>query len=154
MPALHIIYASTSGHTEFVIQTLAAFLKEKAPQVTVDIQRAEQATKEDLARGDVILLASGTWNTGGVEGQPNLHMVEFLEKSAGVDLSGKKMALIGLGDTRYYYTARCLEGLQQYRAASKAAQLLPPLVIVNEPYGQEDKVRVWGDKLVQAMMGK
>lgn len=155
MPSLHIVYASTSGHTEFVVETLAAFLKEKAPSVTVEVQRAELVKPEDLQRGDALLLASGTWNTGGVEGQLNPHMHELLlTRAAAVTLEGKPMAFMALGDTRYYYTARAAERFQQFRTAHKGAQLLPPFVLVNEPYGQEEKVREWGTKLVAALSGK
>ena len=151
MSTLHIIYASTSGHTEHVVHTLVSFFKEKAPQVAVEVQRAEQAKPEDLKRGDVLLLASGTWNTGGVEGQANPHMEDFFSRAEGMDLQGKPMAFIALGDTRYYYTARAAEHFQQFRLAAKGTQLLPPLIIVDEPYGQEGKVCTWGEKLVAAL---
>ncbi len=152
MSTLHIIYASTSGHTEHVVNTLVSFLKEKAPHVAVEVQRAEQAKPEDLRRGDVLLLASGTWNTGGVEGQANPHMAELFARAGDVDLHGKPMAFIALGDSRYYYTARAAEYLQRFRMAAKGTQLLPPLIIVDEPYGQEAKINAWGEKLVAALL--
>ncbi len=71
---LSIIYASTSGHTEHVIDTLIAALEKTAPDLRIIKQRAEQSTLEDLTKGDVLLLASSTWNTGNVEGQLNPHM--------------------------------------------------------------------------------
>ncbi|MFA6038729.1 MAG: flavodoxin family protein [Candidatus Peribacteraceae bacterium] len=151
MTSLHIFYASTSGHTEFVVRTLEAFLKESAPQVAVETGRVEKAKPEDLRRGDALLLASGTWNTGGVEGQPNPHMAVFLEAVKGVDLKGKPMAFIALGDSRYYYTARVAEHFQRFRMAKEGKQLLPPLIIVDEPYGQEERIRAWGKKLAEVM---
>ncbi|MDD4319331.1 MAG: flavodoxin family protein [Candidatus Peribacteraceae bacterium] len=155
MSSLHIIYASTSGHTEFTVETLAAFLREQAPDIAVEVQRAESAQPEDLKRGDALLLASGTWNTGGVEGQLNPHMYDFLvDRATNVDLGGKPVALIALGDTRYHYTARAAEHLQQFRIKHNGTQLLPPFVLVNEPYGQEEKIRAWGGKLIAALHGK
>jgi len=35
---------------------------------------AEKTQPQDLLSGDVLLLASSTWNTGGIEGQLNPHM--------------------------------------------------------------------------------
>jgi hypothetical protein len=74
VPALHIIFASTSGHTEFVVDMLIEELKIEAPEWSTEKQRAEDAKPEDLQKGDVLLLASASWNTGGIEGQLNPYM--------------------------------------------------------------------------------
>ena len=140
--SLRIIYASTSGHTEYVVGIVAAAI----PGAVAT--RVERATPESLLEGDVLLLASGTWNTGGAEGQLNPHMHAFLlEKAKGADLRGKKVAVIGLGDARYRYTARAGELLQRWVASHGGALLGEPLIVVNEPYGQEDVVRAWAANL-------
>lgn len=149
VPSLHIISASTSGHTDYVIGELVAFLREKVPGVVISLQRAEQAAPEDLLRGDVLLLASGTWNTGGVEGQLNPHMHAFLkERAKDVALGGKKVAIVALGDDRYYYTTRAGEHLRVFAQGHGGTVVEPPLLIVNEPYGQEERVRSWAKKLL------
>src|SRR3989338_9849906 len=104
MPILHITTASTSGHTDYVIDTLLPILRERAPALTILRQRAEQATGDDLLKGDIVLLGSGTWNTGGIEGQLNMHMHALLmERAAEIDLAGKPVSTISLGDERYYF---------------------------------------------------
>ena len=60
MPSLRIIYASTSGHTEYVATELARFLGQRLPGLTVALTRVESATPDDLTSSDVLLLASGT----------------------------------------------------------------------------------------------
>jgi flavodoxin I len=138
--SLHIIYASTSGHTEYVIDQAIAALK----GVTIEKQRAEQAVPEDLLKGDILLLASGSWNTGGIEGQLNPHMHKLLkEKSGEVDLQGKKVVLIALGDDRYRYTANAMVHLKEFVTSHNGKIIEPTLTIVNEPYGQEKKVSEW-----------
>ncbi|NOS67841.1 MAG: hypothetical protein HOO67_05780, partial [Candidatus Peribacteraceae bacterium] len=105
MSSLTIIYASTSGHTEYVIGELQKFLSKDAKDLKVLVKRVEKATVDDLMTGDFLLLASGTWNTGGPEGQLNPHMHAFLNGAAkAVDLKEKKVAIIALGDDRYFYT--------------------------------------------------
>lgn len=161
--SLHIIFASTSGHTEYVVQVLAEHLQStKHPsaelgtgsarstkRLDVTMVRVEQATPDDLHKGDVLVLASGSWNTGGREGQLNPHMHEFLLKCAkDVNLKGKKVALIALGDDRYRYTANALTHLRAFVADHDGVAIDPPLKIVNEPYGQEEVVREWGRRLV------
>ncbi len=150
MPSIHIIYASTSGHTEYVVDTLIEFLKEKAPQIDVERQRVELAKPEDLLRGDLVILGSGTWNYQGVEGQLNMYMHQFLfEKAQGIDLSQKQLALISLGDDRYYYTTRCTEKFMRFLREAHTKSALMPLIVVNEPYGQEERIVKWGEKLIK-----
>lgn len=150
MFTLQIIYASTSGHTEYVIEALQDFLESQ--KVDVRVKRAELATSEDMAAGDVLLLASGTWNASGIEGQLNPHMdALFQSRAKEVSLQGKKMAFIALGDDRYHYTARASEHLLRFAREHGGKMLLPPLIILNEPYDQLEKIRTWGKKLLDAM---
>jgi flavodoxin I len=67
-PSLDIVFASTSGHTEYVTEALIDCLHSVAPGWQIVQTVAEKARPEDLLRGDIVLLASSTWNTGGVEG--------------------------------------------------------------------------------------
>ena len=151
MSSLTIVYASTSGHTEYVVDTLAQFLQEKGIS-TITKQIAEKTQAEDLLKGDLLLLASSTWNTGNVEGQLNPHMYALLlDRAKSVDLKGKKVAVIGLGDERYFYTANSVNHLKEFVASHAGTLILDPLKIVNEPYGQEKKVQEWGSKLLQAL---
>jgi flavodoxin I len=146
---LHIIYASTSGHTEFVIDTLSERIASR--RVAITKQRAEQAAPADLLKGDILLLASGTWNTGGIEGQLNPYMHMLLkEKAAGIDLKGKKVVIIGLGDDRYRYTANALHHLEEFVKTHNGV-VLDHLKMVNEPYNQEKTVEQWGKKLLSKL---
>lgn len=143
MSVFHIIYASTSGHTEYVVEKLAAYLTGEGHACTS--VRAEKAAPEDFAKGDVLILASGTWNTGGSEGQLNPHMaLLFAKKAKEVSLSGRSCAVIGLGDDRYRYTARATEKLATFVKEKGGTAVVHPLVIINEPYGQESRVSKWG----------
>lgn len=145
---LSVIYASTSGHTEYVVDTLIAALEAKNKDIRIVKQRAERTTAEDLLKSDVTLLACGSWNTNNVEGQLSPYMFELLMKTAAaLDLKGQPCAAIGLGDERYFFTAKAAEHLANYLKNHNGKVLLPTLKIVNEPYGQEDKVRTWANEL-------
>ena len=67
--SLHIVFASTSGHTKYVVEALIDSLKSTTPGLEIEETMAEKARPQDLLDGDVLLLASSTWNTGSVEGQ-------------------------------------------------------------------------------------
>jgi flavodoxin I len=148
---LHIVFASTSGHTEYVVDALIGSLKRITPGWEIEETMAEKAQPQDLLSGDILLLASATWNTGGIEGQLNPHMSMLLqEKAKTLDLAGKPCACIGLGDHRYFYTARAADHLQHYVEAHHGRLIVPTLRIIDEPYGQEEAVRVWSKQLADA----
>jgi flavodoxin I len=150
--SLHIIYASTSGHTEFVVDTLIASLSlQKAPgDMEIEKQRAELTQADDLLRGDILVLASSTWNTGGPEGQLNPHMFALLTmRATAIDLKGKKVAVIGLGDDRYHFTCAAADLLEEYVTSHGGELIQPTLRIINEPYNQTDKVEAWASSLLK-----
>ena len=149
--SLHIVFASTSGHTEYVVDTLIGFLKSIVPSWKIEETMAEKTQPQDLLRGDVLVLASATWNTGSIEGQLNPHMWVLLQDRAkNLDLAGKRCACIGLGDDRYFYKGRAADHLQHYVETHHGQLILPTLKIINEPYGREETVRVWGKHLLDA----
>jgi flavodoxin I len=150
--AIRIVFASTSGHTEYVVDALADSLEGITPGWEIKATRAEKMEPQDLLSGDVLLLASSTWNTGGVEGQLNPHMWVLLhdDRAKTLDLAGKPCACIGLGDHRYFYTARAADHLEFYVKAHHGRLIVPTLKITDDPYGQEEAVRVWGKQLVDA----
>ncbi|UPA22444.1 flavodoxin family protein [Candidatus Peribacteria bacterium] len=147
MSSLHIIYASTSGHTEYVVDRLIASLT----GVTAEKQRAELAQPGDLLRGDVLVLATSTWNTGGPEGQLNPHMFALLmDRAAQIDLAGKRVAVIGLGDDRYHFTCAAADHMEEFVTSHGGTLVKPTLRIINEPYGQEKTVEKWAATLQKA----
>jgi flavodoxin I len=149
---LHIVFASTSGHTEYVVEALIDSLKSIVPSWEIEETMAEKTLPQDLLSGEVLLLASSTWNTGGIEGQLNPHMWALLhDKAKTLDLAGKPCACIGLGDHRYFYTARAADHLEHYVEAHDGRLIVPTLKIIDEPYGQEEAVRVWGKRLMDVL---
>jgi len=153
--SVHIITASTSGNTEFVADTVVRRLCAVQPDIAIEIQKAELAKPEDLLRGDILILGSGTWNTGGKEGQLNMYMDALLHNHAkNVDLEGKPITFISLGDDRYYFRTRCTEHFLRFQRKHGGKLFTPPLIIVNEPYGQEEKIEKWADKLLSSIAEK
>ncbi|MVT64873.1 hypothetical protein GPL21_07100 [Bradyrhizobium pachyrhizi] len=148
--SLHVIFATTSGHTEFVVDTLTR--SSELSHWKIEQSLAEQASPQDMLRGTALLLASGTWNAGGVEGQLNPNMSKLLQSRAkNLDLASKPSACIGLGDHRYYYTARAADLLQDYIESHRGRLLLPALKIVDEPYDQVKAILDWGKRLAVAL---
>jgi flavodoxin I len=130
-----------------VVEALIDSLKSTTPRLEVEETMAEKARPQDLLSGDFLLLASSTWNTGGIEGQLNPRMWALLQdKAKTLDLAGKPCACIGLGDHRYFYTARLVYYLERWN--NQPAMMAFDVVLqMIRPYGQEEVVRVWGKQL-------
>lgn len=148
MQTLTILYASTSGHTEFVVDTFIKALQSFAPTISVRTKKVEHASAKDCTEADTLIFASGTWNTDGVEGKLNPLMEKFLfETCSDILLSNKRIAFISLGDDRYYFTTRCTEWFLKFQKKVGAKSFCMPLVIVNEPYDQVSRIEQWAKKL-------
>jgi len=147
---IHVIFTTSTGNTEHVIGVLRKHFDDKGIKVTT--QRAEEAQPEDLLKADVLILACGTWNTGGSEGQLHMRMDAFLNgRAKDIDLNGKQVGLISLGDERFYFTGRATEHLIQFVMNHNGKVLGSPLLIMNDPIGQEEKVQKWGEKLLEQL---
>jgi flavodoxin len=150
--SLHVIFSSSTGHTEYVVDALVTMLKKRSPKLKIEKRRAEVAQAADLLEGGILLLACGTWNTGGMEGQLHPYMQTLLkERAKDVDLKKKPCTFIALGDDRYTYTARATEHFMQFIVQHGGSLCVDPLVIVNEPYGQEERIQKWGERLLSKL---
>ena len=146
MQRLLIVYSSTSGHTEYVLEVLKKYLKEKNAPLEIRERHVETIEPKDLLDCDILLLASSTWNS--TEGLLPPDFMAFVKQAKTVDLQGKATCVIGLGDDRYRNTCKAAAHLMQFARERNGKNLLPPLPIVNEPYDQDDKVAKWGEKLL------
>lgn len=149
---LTIIYTTGTGHTEFVVDTVITTLASLSPDLRVIKQRAEASTPEDLMKSDALLLACGSWNTNNVEGMMSPHMHDLLAlRAAQEDLKGMPTAVIGLGDDRYFFTAKAADRMVDYCSTHNGTLLLPALKIINEPFDQTPKISAWAKELAAAL---
>ncbi|MBP7700608.1 flavodoxin family protein [Candidatus Woesebacteria bacterium] len=92
---IHIIYASTSGNTEYVMDMVAQLWREKGKKVI--LHRSEKTDISVVKDNHNFLLATSTWDHGTI----NPFFDVLLAKINKTNLTGKKSAFIGLGDRRY-----------------------------------------------------
>jgi flavodoxin I len=142
-------YASTSGHTEYVCALAAEFFTQKKRNFTTILQPIETISEQDLREADAIILASGTWNTEGIEGQLNPYMYRFVHNDfADFDFKKVPVLVIGCGDDRYRYTCRAAQYLEEYVDAHNAKRIEPTLRMINEPYHQHRAIEEWCDAII------
>ncbi len=149
---ISVIYSTATGHTEHVVNVLIETLSSLLPASRITKQKAEVTKPEDLRKSTVLILACGSWNTGNVEGQLSPYMHDLLMvRAAAENLKNIHATAIGLGDDRYYFTARSAEKLTEYLTSHNASLLLPTLKIINDPCGQEEKVKTWAKELTSCI---
>ncbi|MBI5414608.1 flavodoxin domain-containing protein [Candidatus Peregrinibacteria bacterium] len=95
MKSVLIIFGSTGGNTEIVVDFVGNILTQKTH--AVQIERVEKSVISDLEKYDVTILAAPTYGHGVM--QPDF--VPFLQTLKNTNLAGKKFAIIGLGDPKY-----------------------------------------------------
>lgn len=94
-----IIYGSTTGTTE----TIANMIGDKLGVSAGDIIDAAKLNSDIIAASDLLILGSSTWGDG--ELQDDWYAAIEVLKSC--DLSGKKVAIFGCGDSVSYCDTFC-----------------------------------------------
>ena len=94
--AVGLYYSTTTGNTE----TVAGYLTAATGIEAVDIDSVDDET---LTSMDALICGAPTWHTGADEQRSGTAWDEFLyDRLPSLDLSGKKVAIFGLGDQGSY----------------------------------------------------
>lgn len=138
---VHIIYASTGGNTEHVMEQVSKYWQAQGIQVV--LHRAEQTPISVINDNKYFLLSTSTWDHGTINPFFNRLLAE-MKKS---DLTGKVASFIGLGDRRYekhYFCTGMLE-LKEAWERNKGQSVGIALMIGREPFEEriEEMVNDW-----------
>jgi flavodoxin I len=94
MVKIGIFYGSSTGNTEKIADLIRnAFGSENATTINV-----EDADPKDLEKFPYLIFGTSTWGIGDLQDDWD----DFIEVVENADLSGKKVALFGLGDQEIY----------------------------------------------------
>jgi flavodoxin I len=99
MNTIGIFYGSTSGNTQGIAQKIATKLSVE----TKDIHDVGTAKADDLKNYNLLLLGCSTWGAGDLQDD----WESFIDIIASADLSEKKVALFGCGDSFSYSDSFC-----------------------------------------------
>ena len=94
-----IFYGSTTGVTEAVAERIA----KKLGVASADVHNVGSATAADAVGYDALLLGSSTWGAGELQDD----WYDFLDQLKSQDLTGKKVALFGCGDSSSFSDTFC-----------------------------------------------
>jgi flavodoxin long chain len=93
MPTFGLFYGSTEGHTQRVAETIRDILVRDYGD-TVDLLDIAEFYLEEMQEYDFLILGVPTWNTG----QLQRDWEDVFEEFDAIDLTGRKVAIFGLGD--------------------------------------------------------
>lgn len=108
-----VVYGSSTGTCESIAQTIAS-------KLGAEVIAVSDLTAEQLAEADNILLGSSTWGAGELQ-DDWYDGIEIVKKA---DLSGKKVAVFGCGDSASYSDTFCSAMKELYDAAQEAGSTL------------------------------
>lgn len=94
MKKISIIYGSTTDNTKEAAGKIAEQLNEFNPQ----LKDVAKCNAEDFTDSDFLILGTSTWGLGELQDD----WYEMLSNLKTVELSGKSVALFGLGDSSSY----------------------------------------------------
>ena len=102
MEKIGLFYGSDTGNTE----NIALKIRDKISKENVYIIDMYDASIEEFAKYDKIILGLSTWHDGQLQSDWDTFFEEFKE----VDFTGKTVALFGLGD-QYVYCDYFIDGV-------------------------------------------
>lgn len=140
---IHIIYASTGGNTEHVVELVAQHWQDQG--VTVQLHRAEQTSISVINQNQYFLFATSTWEHGTLNPFFKLLLAEMKK----TDFTGKVASFIGLGDRRYekHYFCTGMTILKEAWEKNRGVAVGVALTIGREPFEAviEEMVQKWAN---------
>jgi flavodoxin short chain len=141
-----IIYGSTTGNTESVADIISTDLS-KADYTIKKINVSDVGVDILNETFDLYLLGSSTWGDDEIEFQEDF--VPFYENMNGeLNLSGKKFAVFGCGDSSYEYFCGAVDALEERLAKLGGSLVCESLRIDGEP--EESEINEWTQDVINA----
>jgi len=144
-----LIYGSLTGNTEGVAHKIQEMSQARGKEI--EVKNALDADLADLTGPySSFIFASSTWD----DGLPQADFADFIERvsASKPSLAGKKVAILGLGDSNYVHFCGATETIEQLFIGEMAGQkIIENLRIDGYPEMEENQTALknWVDKLVE-----
>lgn len=148
-----IIYGSTGGNTELVVDQVSGFLCESGLSVVCrKVERFKfESLVDEIKQAKVLILASPTYG----HGQLQEDIIPFVQRLDGMEFPDLHYTVIGLGDPKYdsHYHIESAVILESIMESLKAKKLLYPLRISRSPVLQIDNlIPKWSQKFSEEFL--
>ncbi len=135
-----IYFATTTGKTEDIAERLHGLLGEaESPKDISDVDDLNE-----LSSHEGIICGIPTWNTGADSERSGTTWDSLLDEIGSLNLSGKKVAIFGLGDSSTYTENYCDAMEELHRFFTQAGATMVGYVSVTE-YTFDESKSVVGD---------
>lgn len=124
-----LVYATNSGTTMMTAQAVSDTLTQKGHTVTM--KEVRDASPDDFAAHDIVILGSPSWDFDGQEGMPHEDYMPLIEKLKTKSFEGKPFAVFGLGDSSYTHFCGAVDHLETLISDIKGTLISPSLRIDN-----------------------
>jgi flavodoxin I len=139
--AAGLFYSTTTGNTE----TAAGYIAAETGLDAVDIG---DVSGDDIMACDSLIIGAPTWHTGADSERSGTAWDEFLYGDlTGLDLSGKKVAIFGMGDQSGYADNYC-DAMDELASCFEKQGATVVGAWSSDGYEHEDSKSVRGDKFV------
>ena len=145
MAKVILIYGSTSGNTETLSKSIEEGLKNSG--IDILVKNVAELNPEELKDYDGIVLGCSTWGMGELQDD----FVDFEEGMKGMDLSGKKAACFGPGDSSYPQFCEAVNMLEKDLEDCGAEIIIDSLKVDGDVESKLDEVKDWGEKVGQKL---
>lgn len=145
-----LIYGTLTGNTETVAKQIQKIVEEAGKEL--EIKNINQTSIEDIAAVEnLLIIASSTWD----DGLPCSDMADFLEDNEAnlPDLTGKKLAFFGCGDSNYVQFCQAVDILEEKFTAKGGQKIGNSLKIDGyiEDQSNQDKIKKFAEQLIQSL---
>lgn len=143
MPTALIIYGSSTGNTRKASEIVGGVFSEQGFAVELkDVVDADVAMLEGAY--DIALLGCSTW--GAVEEEVQEDFLPFYEALDEVDLSGRRMAVFGSGDSGYSVFCKAVDAVEEKARERGARLVVESLKVDGLPKWAEEDIRKWAER--------
>lgn len=98
MAAIGLFYGSSTSHTEYIAYDLRDMLNNQLGSEMVDIHNVGSISLEHMTDYDYLILGIPTWDIGKLQSDWDIAWADL----EALDLSGRKVAIFGVGDQYGY----------------------------------------------------
>jgi flavodoxin I len=145
MAKLLVAYASMTGNTEEIAELIVEGIKQGGHEV--DLKSVTDCNASDVLDYDGVLIGVYTWGDGELPDE----FLDFYEELDELDLSGKRAAVFGSGDTSYEQYCGAVD-LAAAKLLERGAEVSPEMLKIEySPMEQEkDTCRDFGKRFAAA----
>ncbi|WP_042168162.1 flavodoxin [Paenibacillus gorillae] len=148
MPKIIVLYTSLTGNTEEMAESVAAGAKDAGAEVVA--KEAFDASPEELLAYDGIIIGAYTWGDGELPDE----FLDFYEEMDSLNLSGRKAAAFGSGDSSYPIFCASVDIIEEKLRELGAEIAAEGLKVEYSPSGEEKEAcKALGRQVAEAIKG-